>query len=179
MINLIQSPEVKAPVVANLQRLGLGDPPLHQRIAVLRIVLAPMGFISSNADMVQSVFLLFKPVDLFGNQVRLELASTPAHFHSRPAIAGQRLAHSDTAFNGPLLLLGNIKHQPLKTMGMPQGGDMDAALPVEKIIQLGNMGLHLRKFHGRIRIEYAVNGHILFNHQQQERTGVLPAGHRN
>jgi len=80
------------------------------------------------------------------------------------------LAHSNTAFNGPFLLLWNIKHHPFKAMGVAQGGDVDAALPVEQIIQLGDMGLHLRKLHTRIRIEYAVNGHFLFDHQQQERT---------
>ena len=32
---------------------------------------------------------------------------------------------------------------------MPQGGDIDAALQAEKIIQLGDVGLHLRKCHCR------------------------------
>ena len=105
--------------------------------------------------------------------MRLELASTPAHGHSRPAVARQRLAHSNTAFNGPFLLLWNIKHHPFKAMGVSQGDDMDAAFPIEKIVQFGDMGLHLRKFHARIRIENAVNGHFLFHHQQKERRTVF------
>ena len=166
-VNLIQPAKLKAPAITNLQRLGFGDFPLYQGIAVLRIVFAAVGFVGGDANIVQGILLLFQPVDLFGNQVRLELASTPAHGHSRPAVARQRLAHSNTAFYGPFLLLGNIKHQPLKAVGMPQGGNVDAAFPVEMFVQLGDMGLHLRKFHGGIRIEYAVNGHFLFNHQQQ------------
>ena len=51
-VNLIQSPEIKSSIIANLQRLGFGDPPLYQGIAILRIVLTAVGLISSNADMV-------------------------------------------------------------------------------------------------------------------------------
>jgi len=47
---------------------------------------------------------------------------------------------------------------------MPQGGDVDAALPKKKIVQLGNMGLHLRELHAGIRIEHAVDRQALFNH---------------
>ena len=50
---------------------------------------------------------------------------------------------------------------------MPQGGNMDAALPVEQIVQLGDVGLHLRELHAGICVEYAVNGYILLDHQQQ------------
>jgi len=64
-------------------------------------------------------------------------------------------------------LLGNIEHQPLKAVGMPQGGDVDAALLIKKIVQFGDMGLHLRELHAGVRVEYAVNGQALLDHQQQ------------
>ena len=43
---------------------------------------------------------------------------------------------------------------------------MDAALPKEKAVQLGDVGLHFGKVHRGIRIEYAVDGQALFDHQQ-------------
>ena len=92
MINLIQSPEVKAPVVANLQRLGLRDTPLHQRVAFMGVILAAMGLISGNADAMDGVFLFFEPVDLFIHQVGLEGSGTPANLNSRPAVSVGRYA---------------------------------------------------------------------------------------
>ncbi len=127
---------------------------------------AAMCFIGGDADMVQGIFLLFKPVDFFCDEMGFQLSGTPAHFHSRPAIASQRLTHSNTALYGPLLLLGNIEHQPLKAVGMPQGGNMQSPLLIKKSVQLGNMGLHLRELHAGVRVEYAVNGQALLDHQQ-------------
>ena len=57
-------------------------------------------------------------------------------------------------------------------MGMPQGGDVDAAFLVKKIIQLGNMSLHLRELHASVGVEYAVDGQALLDHQQQK-TGAV------
>ena len=150
-----------------MQGLGLGDAPFHQGITVLRVGLAPMGLIGGDANVVQGIFSLFEPVDFFRYEVGFKLPSTPAHLHSRPAVAGQGLVHGDTALNGPLLLLGDIEHQPLKAMGMAQGSDVDASLPVEQIVQLGDVGFHLRKLHPRVGVEYAVDGHILLQHQKQ------------
>ena len=39
-VYLIQPAPIVAPVIADLQRLGLGDSPFHQWIAVMRIVFA-------------------------------------------------------------------------------------------------------------------------------------------
>ena len=60
-----------------------------------------------------------------------------------------------------------LKHQPLKTVGMAQGGDVDAPFPKQQIVQLGDVGLHLRELHTCVGVEYAVDGHIFFQHQQQ------------
>ena len=142
----------------------------------MRINFAAVSFVSGDADMMQPVLFAFEPINLFIHKMGFELSGTPTYFHPRPTVAGQRLAHSDTALYGPLLLLGNVIHQPFKAMGVPQSGDMDAALPVEKIIQPCDMGLHLRKFHGRIGVENTINGHTLFNHQQEHGRRILPAG---
>ena len=167
MIDLIQPAPVKPPVIADLQGLGLGDSPLHQGIAVVRVILAPMGFVGGNPDMVERVLLLLEPVDFLGHQVELELAGTPAYPHGRPAVAGQGLAFGNPSVYGPLLPHGGVEHQPLETVGMAQGGDVDASLPEQKIVQLGNVGLHLGELHACVGVEDAVDGHILLQHQQK------------
>ena len=139
----------------------------------MRIVFAAVGFIGGDADMVQGVLLFFQPVGLLGNQMGFKLAGTPAHPHPRPTIASRRLTHSNTALYGPLLLLGNIEHEPFKTVGMPQGGNVQSSLPKKKIIQLGDMGLHLRELHASVRIEYAVDRQTLFDHQNQKTRAVF------
>ena len=53
---------------------------------------------------------------------------------------------------------------------------MDAALLIEKIIQLGDVGLHLRELHAGVGVEYAVNGQALLDHQQQKTRTVFSAG---
>ena len=39
-------------------------------------------------------------------------------------------------------------------------------LSEQEIVQLGDVGLHLRKLHARVCVENTVDGHILFKHQQ-------------
>ena len=175
MINLVQPTKIKSPVVANLQRLGFSDPPLYQGIAMGSVVLAPLCLISGNANIVQGVLLPFEPVDLFPNQAGFQFSGTPAQLCTRPTVALGWYPHPGAALQTIGALLRLVEHQPLKTMGMAQSDDMDAAFPIEKIVQFGDMGLHLRKFHARIRIENAVNGHFLFHHQQKERGTVFPS----
>ena len=139
----------------------------------MRIVFAAVGFIGGNADMVQGILLFFQPVDLFCDKVGFELAGTPAHPHPGPTIASRRLTHSNTALYGPLLLLGNIEHEPFKTVGMPQGGNVQSSLPKKKSIQLCQMLHHLRELHARIGVEYAVDGQALFDHQNQKTRAVF------
>lgn len=54
-VNLVQPAKIKAPAITNLQRLGFGDFPLYQGIAVLRIVFTAVGFIGGDANMVQGI----------------------------------------------------------------------------------------------------------------------------
>lgn len=78
MVDFIQSAPIKAAIIADLKGLGLGDPPLHQRITVMGVILAAVRFIGGDADVVKDVLLLFRPVGLFGDQVGFELAGTPS-----------------------------------------------------------------------------------------------------
>ena len=73
MIYLVQPTPVKAPVIADLEGLGLGDAPFHQGIAVLRVILAPMGLIGGDPDVMQGILLLFEPVDFLRDQMSFEL----------------------------------------------------------------------------------------------------------
>ena len=50
MVYFIQSAPIVAPVIADLEGLGLGDAPLHQGIAVVGVRLTAVGFISGDAD---------------------------------------------------------------------------------------------------------------------------------
>ena len=139
----------------------------------MRIVFAAVGFIGGDTDMVQDIFLLIQPVILSGDKMGFELSSTPAHPHPRPAIASRLLALGNTPLYGPFLLQGNMEHEPFKTAGMPQGGNVQSSLPKKKIIQFGDMGLHLRELHASVRIEYAVDGQALFDHQNQKTRAVF------
>jgi len=76
---------------------------------VVRVILAPFGFIGGNADVVQGVLFFFQPVDLFGDQVGFKLAGTPANLNPRPAIAGCRLSLGGTAGNRTGLLKWAIR----------------------------------------------------------------------
>ena len=139
----------------------------------MRIVFAAVGFIGGDADMVQGVLLFFQPVGLLGNQMGFKLAGTPANFDPRPAVAIGRYAQPGAAFQTARLLLRFLEHHPLKAVRVAQSGDVDAALLKKKIIQLGDMGLHLRELHASVRIEYAVDGQALFDHQNQKTRAVF------
>ena len=152
MINLIQPTPVEAPAIADLQCLGLGDPPFHQGVAVLRVVLAPMGFIGGDADIMQSVPFSLEPVDFLPDDVCFEFSGTPAHRHSRPAVAVGRDAPVRPFFKAARLLFWLIKHQPLKAVGMAQSGDVDAPLLEQEGVQLGHVVLHLGELHAGVSV---------------------------
>ncbi len=61
MINFIQAAPVKAAVIADLQRLGLGDAPLHKRVL---LSLDPVRLVSGDANIMQDLILLLGPVEL-------------------------------------------------------------------------------------------------------------------
>ena len=84
MIYLIQPAEVKAPVIAGFQRLGLGNAPLHKGV---HLVFAAPRLVCRDAHIVERVFLFLEPVDLFVYQVRFELSRTPTDADPRPAVA--------------------------------------------------------------------------------------------
>ena len=71
MVYFIEAAEVKAPVVAELQRLGLGDPPIHQRVIKS---LAPPRLVRRDADILLELVPPFEPVQFLGDKVRFELA---------------------------------------------------------------------------------------------------------
>ena len=148
MVNLIQPAEVKATVVAGLERLRLRNAPLHEGIP---LVLAAPRFIGGDADVVDRAQLAFEPVDLLGDEVRFELPGTPADADSRPAVAVGRDAQSCAVFQTTGLLLGFIEHQVFKALGMPQRGDMDAALPKKMLVQFGKVFVHFRELHAGVR----------------------------
>ena len=87
MIDFIQPAPVKSPAIADLESLSLGDTPLNQGIAVMGIIFASLCFVSGDSNIVKALLLFLEPVDLFPNQVGLELSSTPAYSHARPTVA--------------------------------------------------------------------------------------------
>ena len=86
-VNLIKAAEIKAPVIADLQGLRLRDAPFDERIPLVRILFAAYRFICGDADVMERVLLPFEPVDLLIHKMGLELAGTPAHPDTRPAIS--------------------------------------------------------------------------------------------
>ena len=84
MIYLIQSAEVKAAVIANLQCLSFCDAPFYQRIDLF---FAPVRLVGGDADIMQRVFLSFQSVYFFADEMCFELPRTPADADARPAIA--------------------------------------------------------------------------------------------
>ena len=95
--------------------------------------------------------LAFEPVDLLGDEVRFELPGTPADADSRPAVAVGRDAQLCTVFQTAGLLLGFVEHQVFKALGMPQRGNMDAALPEKMLVQFGKVFVHFRELHAGVR----------------------------
>lgn len=45
---------------------------------------------------------------------------------------------------------GGLKHHPFKALWVAQGGDVQAALPVQVVVQLLQMNVHFRKLHAGI-----------------------------
>ena len=136
---------------ATLQ-MGIGAIP-NAVLAQLGIplVLAAPRFIGGDADVVDRAQLAFEPVDLLGDEVRFELPGTPADADSRPAVAVGRDAQLCTVFQTAGLLLGFVEHQVFKALGMPQRGDMDAALPEKMLVQFGKVFIHFRELHAGVR----------------------------
>lgn len=64
-------------------------------------------------------------VDRLPDEMGFELADAPAHLHARPAVAVGRDAQPRPIFQAAGLLFRVIEHQPLKAVGMAQGGNMD------------------------------------------------------
>ena len=173
MVNLIQPAEVKATVIAGLERLCLRNAPLHKGIP---LVLAAPRFIGGDADIVDRAQLAFKPVDLLGDEVRFELPGTPADADTRPAVAIGRDAQLCPVFQTAGLLLGFVEHQVFKALGMPQRGDMDAAFPEKMLVQFGEVFIHFRELHAGVCRQHHVDGHIPFDHQKQHGGTVLTTG---
>lgn len=61
MVNLIQSVPVKAPVIADLKRLGLGDVPSYQRIAEVFVCLTAVVLVRGDANELKYLMVLFEP----------------------------------------------------------------------------------------------------------------------
>ena len=173
MVYLIQPAEVKATVVTGLERLCLRDAPFHEGIP---LILAAPRFIGGDADIMQRAQLAFEPVDFLGDEVGFEQPGTPADADSRPAVAVGRDAQFCTVFQTAGLLLGFIEHQVFKALGMPQRSDMDAALPVKMLVQLGKMRIHFGKLHAGVRRQHHVDGHTALDHQKQHGGTVLATG---
>ena len=68
MINLIQTVPVKAPVIADFQRLCLRDAPFHQRID---FIFDSCRFVGGDADIVKRIVRSLDPVDFLLYQVGL------------------------------------------------------------------------------------------------------------
>ena len=158
MVNLVQTAEVKTTVIAGLQRLGLGDAPVYK--GVLLVFTAPC-FIGGDTDIMQSAQLAFEPVDLLADQVGFELPGTPAHPDSRPAVTIGRNTQPCPVLQTLGLLLRFVEHEVFKALGVAQGGDMQAPLPVQVVIQLGKMGIHLRELHAGISRQHGIPRSII------------------
>ena len=50
---------------------------------------------------------------------------------------------------------------------------MQATLPEQVLVYLGDVAVHLRELHAGIRPNYRVNGQAALDHQQQEAGGIL------
>ena len=108
VVDLIQPAEVKATVIAGLERLHLRNAPLHKGIP---LVLAALRFIGGDTDIADRAQLAFEPVDLLGDKVRFELPGTPADTDTRPAVAVGQDAQLCAVFQTAGLLLGFVEHQ--------------------------------------------------------------------
>ena len=84
-------------------------------------------------------------------------------FETMPGKQGQM----DWGFFEDHLVYEDGKWKKFKALGMTQGGDVDAALPVEQAVQLLHMLIHLRELHTSVGGQHHVNGHIPFDHQQK------------
>ena len=53
---------------------------------------------------------------------------------------------------------------------------MQATLPEQVLVYLGDVSIHLRKLHAGVRPDYCVNRQAALDHQEQERCTVFAAG---
>ena len=118
-------------------------------------------------------------VDLFLNEVRLELPRTPAHTDSRPSVPVERYARRLAAGNGFQPFLWLVEHEPFKALGVSQDSEVDAALLIQNLFHLVPMPVHFWKFHACVCCDYAVNRHTGLQHEQEHRRRVLAARERN
>lgn len=86
VIDAVQTAEVKAAVIAALQGFRFGDAPFHQGITISILVLAPLRFVSGDTDEMLRLLFIFQPVDFLRQQVGFQLAGTPAHPDTGPAV---------------------------------------------------------------------------------------------
>ena len=170
MINLIEAVPVKAPVIADFQCLGLGDAPFHKGI---NLILNAGRFVCRDANIVQGVLFLFQPVDLFGDQMGLELAGTPAHTNTRPAVPIGRYTQLRPVFKCFRFFFRLVEHKPFKTLGVAQDRQVDAPFLIQYLVDLIPMAVHFGKFHACVRRENAVNGHPGLQHKQEHGRRVL------
>lgn len=82
MINLIETPKVKDPVIADTQGLDLSDAPVHQGVVE---ALALPRLVCRDVYMLLEAALDLEAVQFFADEVGLELAGTPARFDTWPA----------------------------------------------------------------------------------------------
>ena len=82
------------------------------------VVFTAFGFIGGNTDIVECAGGMLEVVDLFADKVRFELAGTPAHPDSRPAVSKTGDAEALPVFNTGFLLFWLVEHQPFKPLGM-------------------------------------------------------------
>ena len=134
-VDTVQAAEVKAPVIADLQRLDLGDAPVYQGVVK---VLAPMGLVCRDAYILLKLMRSLEPVDLLVDKVGFELAGTPADPDTRPAVAVGRDAQPRTVFQAGRFLLGFLEHHVLETLRGTQDGDVQAALSEQVLVHLGD-----------------------------------------
>ena len=88
---------------------------------------------------------------------------------------GERVTFRTFAEPGLFLLLF-LEHQPFKALRVAQPRQMQAALPVQMLVQLVKMLVHFRELHPGIRGQHRVDRQPALHHEQQHRRTVLSAG---
>ena len=172
MIDLIKAAPIIPAVIAYFQCLHLCNAPVYQWVL---LVFDALRLICRDTDIMERLILALEPVDLFVDEVRFELTSTPSDFNTGPAVAVERNAQLFPIFNGGRLLLFLLEHQVFKAFGMAERCQVNTALTIEMLVQFCQMFVHLRKLHAGIRCQHHVDGHPPVQHEQQHGRTVLAA----